>query len=170
MAREGGLSGASLLGSGNDDVQAPALQGFGPIEAYQPFRAREVGRRNLPTIRGISRQWAVFPAPLRGYAPGRDKWGREMKRAAFLAAALLAALCLGPAAGQKGELTLKGAIDIHVHQGPDSNGPRDIDADDLARPAKQMRERGLVYKNHWESTAAMALPCLAFTDDAAHAA
>ena len=87
-----------------------------------------------------------------------------MRRAAHLAAALLA-LGLGqaalPAAGQaqapnQGELTLNGAIDIHVHQGPDSNGPRDIDADDLARLAKQMGERGLVYKNHWESTAAMA--------------
>ncbi len=82
-----------------------------------------------------------------------------MRQAARLIAALLA-LGLGPAtlpaAGQDKELTLNGVIDIHVHQGPDSNGPRDIDADDLARLAKQMGERGLVYKNHWESTAAMA--------------
>jgi hypothetical protein len=86
-----------------------------------------------------------------------------VRQAARLIGALLA-LGLGPAtlpaAGQAfnqgGELTLNGVIDIHVHQGPDSNGPRDIDADDLARLAKQMGARGLVYKNHWESTAAMA--------------
>jgi hypothetical protein len=53
------------------------------------------------------------------------------------------------------ELNLTGAIDFHVHQGPDSVD-RVIDADDLARLAKQMGMRGLVMKNHWESTAALA--------------
>jgi hypothetical protein len=79
--------------------------------------------------------------------------------AAFAAAVLLGP-CLGPVCAQAPvpdpDITLAGVIDIHVHQGPDSGGPRDIDADDLARLAKQMGERGLVYKNHWESTAAMA--------------
>jgi hypothetical protein len=52
-------------------------------------------------------------------------------------------------------LNLTGAIDIHVHPGPDSVA-RDIDADDLARLAKQMGMRGIVFKNHWEDTAALA--------------
>ena len=49
---------------------------------------------------------------------------------------------------------LKGAIDFHVHSAPDSV-VRVIDADDLARHAKGMGMRGLVLKNHWESTAAL---------------
>jgi Family of unknown function (DUF6282) len=53
------------------------------------------------------------------------------------------------------DLNLKGAIDFHVHQGPDSVD-RAIDADDLARLAKKMGMRGLVLKNHWEDTAALA--------------
>lgn len=52
-------------------------------------------------------------------------------------------------------LNLKGAIDFHVHQGPDSVD-RAIDADDLARLAKKMGMRGMVLKNHWEDTAALA--------------
>ncbi|MBZ5659898.1 MAG: hypothetical protein LAO08_05770 [Acidobacteriia bacterium] len=50
---------------------------------------------------------------------------------------------------------LDGVIDIHVHSGPDST-PRSIDAIDLARLAKQRGMRGLVLKNHYESTAALA--------------
>jgi len=50
---------------------------------------------------------------------------------------------------------LDGVIDIHVHSGPDSV-PRSIDAMDLARLAKQRGMRGLVLKNHYESTAALA--------------
>jgi hypothetical protein len=52
------------------------------------------------------------------------------------------------------ELNLKGAIDFHVHQGPDSVD-RVIDADDLARLAKKMGMRGMLMKNHWEDTAAL---------------
>jgi hypothetical protein len=52
------------------------------------------------------------------------------------------------------EINLKGAIDFHVHQGPDSVD-RAIDADDLARLAKKMGMRGMVMKNHWEDTAAL---------------
>jgi len=50
---------------------------------------------------------------------------------------------------------LNGVIDIHAHSGPDSM-PRSIDAVDLARLAKQRGMRGLVLKNHYESTAALA--------------
>ena len=52
-------------------------------------------------------------------------------------------------------VNLRGAIDFHVHQGPDSVD-RAIDADDLARLAKRMGMRGMVMKNHWEDTAALA--------------
>jgi len=51
-------------------------------------------------------------------------------------------------------LDVKGAIDFHVHQGPDSVD-RAIDADDLARLAEKMGMRGMVMKNHWEDTAAL---------------
>lgn len=60
-----------------------------------------------------------------------------------------------PAQGQSQALNLKGAIDIHVHPAPDSID-RAIDADDLARLAKKMGMRGMVFKNHWEGTAAVA--------------
>jgi hypothetical protein len=50
---------------------------------------------------------------------------------------------------------LSGVIDIHAHADPDSM-PRSIDAIDLARLAKQRGMRGLVLKNHYESTAALA--------------
>lgn len=50
---------------------------------------------------------------------------------------------------------LDGVIDIHVHSGPDSTA-RSIDALDLAKLAKQRGMRGLVLKNHYESTAALA--------------
>ncbi len=51
--------------------------------------------------------------------------------------------------------SLHGVIDIHVHSGPDSI-PREIDALDLAKLAKARGMRGLVLKNHYESTAALA--------------
>ena len=50
---------------------------------------------------------------------------------------------------------LTGVVDIHVHAGPDSV-PRSIDAVPLARLAKTRGMRGLVLKNHYESTAALA--------------
>ena len=62
-------------------------------------------------------------------------------------------LIAAPASAQQ-ELTLKGAIDFHAHQGPDSTA-REIDADDLARLGKAAGERGMIMKNHWESTAAL---------------
>jgi hypothetical protein len=51
--------------------------------------------------------------------------------------------------------TLSGVIDFHVHSDPDSVA-RSIDAIDLAKLAKSRGMRGLVLKNHWESTASLA--------------
>jgi len=51
--------------------------------------------------------------------------------------------------------SLAGLIDIHAHTGPDSL-PRNIDAIDLAKLAKERGMRGIVLKNHYESTAALA--------------
>lgn len=50
---------------------------------------------------------------------------------------------------------LTGAIDIHVHNLPDDR-PRSIDAVDVAMLARARGMRGLVLKNHFESTAGIA--------------
>jgi hypothetical protein len=71
---------------------------------------------------------------------------------------LLAAtlVLLAPSAmAQNNTVSLKGAIDIHIHQDPDS-APRAIDADDVARQAKAAGMRAVVLKNHWEDTASLA--------------
>ncbi len=73
-------------------------------------------------------------------------------KALYLAAAL--ALLAAPASAQD-TISLKGAIDIHIHQDPDS-APRVIDADDVARQAKAGGMRAVVLKNHWEDTASLA--------------
>ena len=75
-----------------------------------------------------------------------------MKKLALAAAAL--ALLVLPASAQD-TISLKGAIDIHVHQAPDS-AARAIDADDVARQAKAAGMRAIVLKNHWEDTASLA--------------
>ena len=62
----------------------------------------------------------------------------------------LALLIVSRAWGQ-----LQGVIDIHAHSAPDSVA-RSIDAIDLARLAKSRGMRGLVLKNHYESTASLA--------------
>ena len=57
---------------------------------------------------------------------------------------------------------LRGAIDLHAHQDPDSNGPsygqaaRSIDAIDLAKRAKASGMRGFVIKQHLDQTAGLA--------------
>ena len=56
---------------------------------------------------------------------------------------------------QRGPQDLGGLIDIHAHSGPDSL-PRHIDAIDLARLGVAHGMRGIVLKNHYESTAALA--------------
>src|SRR5665213_3140 len=80
--------------------------------------------------------------------------GTRAMRSNLLAVAMLALLAM-PAAAQDNAISLKGAIDIHVHQGPDS-APRAIDADDVARQAKAAGMRAVVLKNHWEDTASLA--------------
>ncbi|MBV8846547.1 MAG: hypothetical protein JO307_27395 [Bryobacterales bacterium] len=64
--------------------------------------------------------------------------------------ALPALICGGTSAQ-----VLTGVIDIHAHTDPDST-PRSIDAIDLAKLAKSRGMRGLVLKNHYESTASLA--------------
>ena len=71
--------------------------------------------------------------------------------AVFLALAVTAP----PVAAQDSEVSLKGAIDFHVHQGPESM-TRAIDADDLAKLSKSLGMRGMVMKNHWQPTALLA--------------
>ena len=51
--------------------------------------------------------------------------------------------------------TLSGVIDVHAHADPDGMA-RSIDAIDLAKLAKSRGMRGLVLKNHYESTAVLA--------------
>ena len=67
----------------------------------------------------------------------------------------VALACGGALRGQETANDLSGVIDIHTHSGPDSI-PRSIDAIELAKMAKQRGMRGLVLKNHYESTAALA--------------
>lgn len=77
-------------------------------------------------------------------------------RAALTAVMMLVLAVAAPqVCAQERELNLKGAIDFHVHQGPDSV-TRKIDADDLARLAKSLGMRGMVMKNHWQPTASLA--------------
>jgi hypothetical protein len=54
-----------------------------------------------------------------------------------------------------GARALAGTIDIHVHHLPDDRA-RSIDAIDVARLASERKMRGLVLKNHYESTAGIA--------------
>jgi hypothetical protein len=51
--------------------------------------------------------------------------------------------------------TLKGAVDIHVHCDPDVV-PRSLDAIAVAREARDQGMRAVVFKNHYEPTAAWA--------------
>jgi hypothetical protein len=50
---------------------------------------------------------------------------------------------------------LAGAIDIHVHQVPDSE-PWRMDAIEIAKEARARGMRGVVLKSHWEPTATIA--------------
>ena len=76
-----------------------------------------------------------------------------MMKTIYVPLSLLWLGLLTPAAYTQPKLT--GVIDIHAHSDPDSNA-RSIDAIDLARLAKERGMRGLVLKNHYESTAALA--------------
>ncbi len=72
---------------------------------------------------------------------------------AFLCGFTLLALAAAPAA--RAQIDLTGVIDFHAHSDPDSM-TRSIDAIDLAKLAKARGMRGIVLKNHYESTAALA--------------
>ena len=78
-----------------------------------------------------------------------------MMRARKFAVWTMTALAIMALPARAQELNLRGAIDFHVHQGPDSV-KRAIDADDLARLSKSMGMRGMVMKNHWQPTALLA--------------
>src|SRR5262245_38340061 len=54
-----------------------------------------------------------------------------------------------------GARLLAGTIDVHVHTEPD-NVPRSIDGIDVAKLAHSKGMRGIVLKNHYESTAGLA--------------
>jgi hypothetical protein len=78
----------------------------------------------------------------------------DIKQVLWAGACLL--LLAVPAAAQSdGELNLRGAIDFHAHQAPDSVG-RAMDADDEARAARAAGMRGIVMKNHFEQTSSLA--------------
>lgn len=86
---------------------------------------------------------------------------RQAKRVAALTAycalllTLIATASSAEAQSSAAKIDLTGVIDIHTHSDPDSM-PRSIDAIDLAKMAKARGMRGLVLKNHYESTAALA--------------
>ena len=69
---------------------------------------------------------------------------------AQVAAGLL--VCLSSVALPAQQRPLMGAIDIHMHSGPDVL-PRSVDAIDLARLAKAEGMRAIVLKNHYVPTA-----------------
>ena len=50
---------------------------------------------------------------------------------------------------------LEGSIDVHVHSYPDDR-PRSIDAIDVAKLAQARKQRAIVLKNHYDSTAGLA--------------
>jgi hypothetical protein len=87
-------------------------------------------------------KWAAPKLPANGL-----KW-------VWLLAVVLNAGTLFAFGQSDGDVSLKGAIDIHAYQSPDSVA-RVMDADDLARYAKEKGMRGLVMKNHYEDTAAI---------------
>jgi hypothetical protein len=75
-------------------------------------------------------------------------------RRLLLLAALLVAVGLGAQAPDP-QPSLAGVIDLHAHSSPDT-AERSIDGIDLAKLAKDRGMRGLVLKNHGDSTAQLA--------------
>jgi len=73
----------------------------------------------------------------------------------FAVALLLSAAHAQRQGGEAGARALVGSIDIHVHHLPDDRA-RSIDAIDVAKLASERKMRGLVLKNHYESTAGIA--------------
>ncbi len=82
-----------------------------------------------------------------------------MRRLLAIGCAVLLVTLAGVARAQRTPLTpdnpdrwLPGAIDIHVHSSPD-NVERSVDAVEAAMMARVHRMRGIVLKNHYDSTA-----------------
>jgi uncharacterized protein DUF6282 len=75
--------------------------------------------------------------------------------AGMVSLALVVAAVRGEPQADAGARALAGTIDIHVHHLPDDRA-RSIDAIDVARLASERKMRGLVLKNHYESTAGIA--------------
>ncbi len=77
-------------------------------------------------------------------------WTKSLALALCL---LLVPVALGAQAPAP-QSSLAGVIDLHAHAGPDT-ADRSIDAIDLAKLARDRGMRGLVLKNHGESTASL---------------
>ena len=77
-------------------------------------------------------------------------------------AALVAALVVlvGGGSAQDREVSLAGAIDFHVHSGPDSR-PRSVTDLEVARMTSRAGLRGIVLKNHFTMTADRAALAMA---------
>src|SRR5262244_144993 len=85
---------------------------------------------------------------------------RLPERPWIAAIALVVTIATAPSARQNATAgdaagLLRGAIDIHVHSDPD-NVPRSIDGLDAAKMARASGMRGIVLKNHYDSTAGLA--------------
>ncbi len=80
----------------------------------------------------------------------------------MLTVALAVAVGAGAAAGaaQDRDVSLDGAIDFHVHSGPDSR-PRSVNDLEVARMTRRAGLRGIVLKNHFTMTADRAALAMA---------
>jgi hypothetical protein len=81
-----------------------------------------------------------------------------LKALTAVAALVGAAMAIGTAGAQDGaplDRAAAGTIDIHVHSYPDER-PRSISAIEVAKLARAHGMRGIVLKNHYESTAGLA--------------
>jgi predicted TIM-barrel fold metal-dependent hydrolase len=78
--------------------------------------------------------------------------------------ALALAVWAGGGAAQSQEVSLAGAIDFHVHSGPDSR-PRSVTDLEVARMTQRAGMRGIVLKNHFTMTADRAALAMDQVDD-----
>ena len=81
-----------------------------------------------------------------------------------VAVALALAVWAGGGSAQGQEVSLAGAIDFHVHSGPDSR-PRSVTDLEVARMTQRAGMRGIVLKNHFTMTADRAALAMDQVDD-----
>ena len=74
------------------------------------------------------------------------------------------AVLVGVGSAQDREVSLAGAIDFHVHSGPDSR-PRSVTDLEVARMTSRAGLRGIVLKNHFTMTADRAALAMAQVED-----